>query len=338
MSESFEINVPRDIVNDDFVTIVEWKVRSGERVRIGDTIALVETAKSILEIEAETAGVIEVLQGEGSEVEVGATLARISSSDPIGQSATTKTVADTVGSGSVDTEVFFSAKAQALLYEHGIAADVFSGRGLVREADVLAHIRQEERTAVPSQEPEVAPAVETDAVELSIDLGSQSLWADARASAGERGKGMVWLACNYIWRNWFLGNAVRWAPRFATLAIHRARGVEIGKGCFIDPNAIIETAFPENISLGDDVRIAASVVIMTHIKPPHYLRQTGIVESVVKPVRIEDHAFVGVNAVLAPGVIVGKASVVANGAVVVNNVPPLTMVAGNPASIVRRFN
>ena len=76
MSESFEINVPRDIVNDDFVTIVEWKVRSGERVSIGDTIALVETAKSILEIEAETAGVIEVLQGEGSEVEVGATLAR----------------------------------------------------------------------------------------------------------------------------------------------------------------------------------------------------------------------------------------------------------------------
>jgi acetyltransferase-like isoleucine patch superfamily enzyme len=168
-------------------------------------------------------------------------------------------------------------------------------------------------------------------------LAGQSLWADARASASERSRGIPWLVWNYIWRNWFLGNLLRWAPRFATLAIHRARGVKVGLGCFIDPSAIMETAFPENISIGDDVRIAAAAVIMTHIKPPHYLRQTGIMDSVIKPVRIEDHVFIGVSAVLAPGVVVGKAAVVANGAVVVNNVPPFTMVAGNPAAVVKRF-
>jgi acetyltransferase-like isoleucine patch superfamily enzyme len=44
-----------------------------------------------------------------------------------------------------------------------------------------------------------------------------------------------------------------------------------------------------------------------------------------------------VNAVILPGVNVGRAAVVASGAVVSADVPPLTMVAGNPAKVVRRF-
>ena len=56
MSDSIEIRVPRDIVNDDFVTVVEWKVETGDHVSPGDIVVLVETAKSILEIQAESAG------------------------------------------------------------------------------------------------------------------------------------------------------------------------------------------------------------------------------------------------------------------------------------------
>jgi acetyltransferase-like isoleucine patch superfamily enzyme len=67
------------------------------------------------------------------------------------------------------------------------------------------------------------------------------------------------------------------------------------------------------------------------------LRDTGLVATVLKKVTLEDHCFIGVNAVIMPGVTVGKASVVASGAVVTCNVPPYTVVAGNPAQVVKRF-
>jgi acetyltransferase-like isoleucine patch superfamily enzyme len=38
-----------------------------------------------------------------------------------------------------------------------------------------------------------------------------------------------------------------------------------------------------------------------------------------------------------PGVTVGKASVVTSGSVVVTNVPPYTMVQGNPAKVIKQF-
>lgn len=57
----------------------------------------------------------------------------------------------------------------------------------------------------------------------------------------------------------------------------------------------------------------------------------------LQPVVIEDHCFIGVNSVIMPGVTVGKAAVVASGAVVVTSVPPYTMVAGNPAKVVKTF-
>ena len=113
--------------------------------------------------------------------------------------------------------------------------------------------------------------------------------------------------------------------------------MKIGKDCYIDPNAIIETAYPENITIGNDVRVTARAIIMTHIKAPHYLRESGIMPVVLKPVVLEDHSFIGVNSVIMPGVRVGKASVVASGAVVLTNVPPYTMVAGNPAKVVKTF-
>ncbi|MCH7889798.1 MAG: hypothetical protein IIA00_11065 [Proteobacteria bacterium] len=164
-----------------------------------------------------------------------------------------------------------------------------------------------------------------------------TLLGDLKVSAQERGAGIFSVIINYLWRTWLLGNLVQWAPRGIILPLHRLRGVKMGKGCFIDPSAIVETAYPENITLGDDVRITARVVIMTHIKAPHYLRNTGIMPAVVKPVVLKDQCFIGVNSVIMPGVTVGKAAVVASGSVVVSNVSPYTMVAGNPAKLVKRF-
>jgi len=55
------------------------------------------------------------------------------------------------------------------------------------------------------------------------------------------------------------------------------------------------------------------------------------------PVKIEDNVWIGMNAVILKGVTVGKNSVVAAGSVVTKSVSPNTVVAGNPAVVVKQF-
>ena len=47
--------------------------------------------------------------------------------------------------------------------------------------------------------------------------------------------------------------------------------------------------------------------------------------------RIGYFVFIGPRAIILPGVVIGKAAVVAAGAVVTKNVPPFAVVAGVPA-------
>jgi acetyltransferase-like isoleucine patch superfamily enzyme len=55
------------------------------------------------------------------------------------------------------------------------------------------------------------------------------------------------------------------------------------------------------------------------------------------PVKIGDNVWIGMNAVILKGVRIGDNSVVAAGAVVTKSVPPNTIVAGNPAVEVKKF-
>lgn len=56
---------------------------------------------------------------------------------------------------------------------------------------------------------------------------------------------------------------------------------------------------------------------------------------ILKPVTVEDHAWVGLGAMLCPGITVGEGAIVGMGAVVTKDVPPLAIVGGNPASVIR---
>ena len=62
----------------------------------------------------------------------------------------------------------------------------------------------------------------------------------------------------------------------------------------------------------------------------------GVIEPAsATPVVIEDDVLIGANAVILEGVRVGRGSVVAAGAVVINDVPPETVVAGVPARVIK---
>jgi galactoside O-acetyltransferase len=57
----------------------------------------------------------------------------------------------------------------------------------------------------------------------------------------------------------------------------------------------------------------------------------------IKPIRIENGAWLGARVIILKGVTIGEGAIVGAGSVVRSNVPPFTIVAGNPAEIIREI-
>ena len=93
----------------------------------------------------------------------------------------------------------------------------------------------------------------------------------------------------------------------------------------------------QRISIGDRVWIGANAIISDTdfhpLDPEERLRHPLAANTA--PVTIADDVFVGMNALILKGVTIGAGSVVAAGCVVVRDVPPRSLVAGNPARVVR---
>ena len=116
--------------------------------------------------------------------------------------------------------------------------------------------------------------------------------------------------------------------------LHRQRGVRIGEGSFIGIDALIETAMPHLVEIGEDVHIGLRSVIVAHShREADEFRASGRIEP---KVRIGDHAFIGPGAVILENVTIGEGAVVIAGSVVKTSVPPMTVVQGVPAEPVAK--
>ena len=113
--------------------------------------------------------------------------------------------------------------------------------------------------------------------------------------------------------------------RSLRVALHRARGVRIGRNVWIGYDVILETSRPHLVTIEDNSALSMRVTIIAHF------RET-------QGVKIEEDVFVGPGAIILPNVVIGKGSVVAAGSVVTKSVPPGTMVQGNPAVPVAKCN
>jgi acetyltransferase-like isoleucine patch superfamily enzyme len=108
--------------------------------------------------------------------------------------------------------------------------------------------------------------------------------------------------------------------------------VEFGAHTTVNPYAMISG----KVRCGDGVRIAShvSIVGFNHgFDDPHVPIHTQKHESL--GITIEDDVWIGANAVVLDGVRVGRGAVIAAGAVVSRDVPPMAIVAGVPAKVVR---
>ncbi len=100
-------------------------------------------------------------------------------------------------------------------------------------------------------------------------------------------------------------------------------GASVGEGTMIDMGAILGG----RAEVGRNCHIGAGAVLAGVIEPPG-----------ARPVVIEDGVLVGANAVVLEGVRIGRDAVVAAGAVVIEDVPDNTVVAGIPAEIIKSRN
>jgi acetyltransferase-like isoleucine patch superfamily enzyme len=95
----------------------------------------------------------------------------------------------------------------------------------------------------------------------------------------------------------------------------------------------------KQITIGRDCRIASDVWMFDssgHPADPE-ARLAGLPPSPedVRPIVVEDKVWIGSRSVIFPGVTIGRGSIIAAASVVTGDVPPNTLVAGNPARKVR---
>jgi len=114
------------------------------------------------------------------------------------------------------------------------------------------------------------------------------------------------------------------------------KGAKIGQNCKISSHSFI----CEGVTIEDNVFVAHGVMFINDIYPratnPEGALQTEADWKCI-PTLIKKGASLGSNATILAGVTVGENAIVGAGSVVTKNVPSNTIVAGNPARIIRKI-
>lgn len=88
--------------------------------------------------------------------------------------------------------------------------------------------------------------------------------------------------------------------------------------------------------LGDRVSVAPNVMLCL-VSHPNYSKIRQLIKNKPRRIIIKDDAWIGAGAIILPDIEIGECSIVAAGAVDTHNVPAYTVVAGNPARVIKRI-
>jgi acetyltransferase-like isoleucine patch superfamily enzyme len=130
-----------------------------------------------------------------------------------------------------------------------------------------------------------------------------------------------------------LGHNV-YVGHFSILKGYHNAQMQIGDETWIGQQCFLHSA--GGLTVGCRVGIGPGVKIITSMHEEAG-RALPILDAPIRfrAVTIEDHADLGVGAIVLPGVTVGRGAQVGAGAVVTHDVPPYSVVAGSPARVLR---
>ena len=112
---------------------------------------------------------------------------------------------------------------------------------------------------------------------------------------------------------------------FNAWCLRTLAGNEIGRNTTIALRAYIDRTNPHGVHIGEGTRIETGAAILAHDPAQYFHADTYVGRN----------CFIGARAIIMPGVVVGDQSIVFPGSLVKTDVPAGSVVAGNPARIVR---
>lgn len=102
-------------------------------------------------------------------------------------------------------------------------------------------------------------------------------------------------------------------------------GMDISPKARISFGAKLDKTFAKGIHIDDESYVASGAIIFSH----DFSRNLKIHTYIGKK------CFIGANAIIMPGVTIGDEVIVGSGAIVTKNVPSNSIVAGNPAKVIK---
>ena len=110
--------------------------------------------------------------------------------------------------------------------------------------------------------------------------------------------------------------------------------LRLGSNVYFNFNCVVLDVMP--VTIGANTLIGPAVQIYTATHPLDAAERRRGLEA-AKPVSIGADVWIGGGAILCPGVTIGDRAVIGAGSVVTRDVPADTVVAGNPARVIRRL-
>ncbi len=158
-------------------------------------------------------------------------------------------------------------------------------------------------------------------------------------------KDMYRLACRWI-RNTYLNRRYHISIAMDSFidkeerldVVSKDAYITIGPECYIGKHFSILAG--ADVTLGKNVLIASDVMISSEnhsIDPESEIPYMGQ-PLVSKEVRVDDNCWIGEKVCILPGVHIGKGSVIGASAVVTKSCEPYSILVGNPARVIKRYN